>query len=725
MKPKWICTAPEVETPVFSRTVWCDGISHAEIDICGLGWFTLLVNGKQINDTLFVPAQTNYAWRDLRGFAYGLTDRMSYRAHYLTYDLTPYLQKGENRMEVILGNGWFRQKERVCEGETMYAPALVLWYELRITEADGAQKTVRSDGSERCHVYPILESNIYLGETVDTRLFDEPLTETPVTVTDFFSPLVKQTCPPDRVIRTITPTLLKREGDLRTYDAGENITGIVSLRIKGERGEQVRLEFAESMKDGKLRFETMGSDYRCKSGRPQIQGDTFILNGSEQTLAPMFVFHGFRYFTLSCATNDVLPTVQVIHTDAPVASRFDCDDEVLNWLYEAYLRSQLDNLHGCIPSDCPHRERLGYTGDGQACAEAAMLTLDAHGVYTKWLRDILDSQDRQTGHVKHTAPCMGGGGGPGGWGCAIAILPDRMYDRYADMDAVRASYDPILHWIDYMDAKSEDSIVVREEPNGWCLGDWCTPEPIAIPEAFVNTCYLIHTLQIAAKFSDLLGRGDAPALLARAEESREALALRYYDGSDYCGGIQGANAYAVWARLPHYETLPARLAEHYRALGRLDTGFLGTDILCAVLFETGYGDVAIDLLASRDEKIGFAMMMRAGATTLYEYIETDRHSRNHPMFGACVRNLFTGLLGIRNREGCAGYTDLVISPCLHSRVKRASGSVRAGEGEVSLSFSVTDERTQIEVDLPRGVKAVLRIGDREWQLKPGRQTVTL
>lgn len=726
MKGKWICTMPEVETPMFSRTVVCQAGDRATIEVCGLGWFTLLVNKRQVSDMRFVPAQTNYGYRDITGFAYHMTDRMQYRAYTLTYDLTPYLTEGENVIDVILGNGWFRQKERVCEGRTQYAPSLVLNYELHLTNADGAEQVFYSDGSETCYVYPILESNLYLGEYWDTRLFDAPLAEVPVRISDFSVSTEPQVCPPDRVIRTIMPRLLKREGKVRYYDAGENISGTVHLSISGTCGEIVRMEFAESMKNGKLRHETMGSDYCCASGRPQVQSDRFVLNGRQQELEPMFVFHGFRYFTISCDTEQIIPTVQVIHTDVSVASSFSCDNELLNWLYEAYVRSQLDNLHGCVPSDCPHRERLGYTGDGQACAEAAMLLLDAHGVYTKWFRDVLDSQDRVTGHVKHTAPFMGGGGGPGGWGCAIALLPDRMCERYGDLDAVRIGYEPILHWIAYLESKCEDHIVVSEEPGGWCLGDWCTPDPVTIPEPFVNTCFYIRTLEIAARFSAILGRTEGDALRERAENCRCALRRHYFDGNDYCGGVQGADAYAVWVRLPGWEGLPARMADHYRTLGRLDTGFLGTDILCQVLFEQGLGDIAISLLSSEDDQIGFSMMKQADATTLYEYLNTDQYSQNHPMFGACVRNLFTGLLGIQNREGTVGYTDLLLKPCLNAGVGHARGSVMIGDEWLTVEFTVKEDYRVIRVSVPNHVTAALLVNGEERQLKSGmEQTVVI
>jgi len=724
MKGVWIKTAPEVETPLFERRFSCEAGASASITLCGLGWFELRLNGRRIGQDLFTPAQTNYGPRDLSSFSYTMTDRMSYRAYTLTYDLTSELCEGENCLQVLLGNGWFRQKERVCEGYTAFGDSLLLCYEMTLEEAGGERRTLCSDGSERCFCYPITYSNIYGGEDLDTTLFDAPLTETAVMTSDFDTTLYPQACPPDRVIRTLEPRLLWRRGDTRLYDAGENLSGYVTLDVQGDRGEVAELCFAEALDETEnLCFSTSGSDCLLASGRPQIQRDRFVLNGREQRLHPTFVFHGFRYFTLTCHTEKVRPTVQVIHTDLPVTASFSCDDGVLNWLYEAYLRSQLSNFHGCVPSDCPHRERLGYTGDGQACAEAAMLTLDSLSAYEKWLEDILDSADRVSGHIKHTAPFMGGGGGPGGWGCAVAILPDRMLERSGDWKYAARSYDAILHWISYLQAHCEGDIVTSEEAGGWCLGDWCTPEPVVIPEPFVNTCYYIHTLSIAARFSRHLGKGDEGWLEEQADRCREALSKRYGDGEGYCGGCQGADAYAIWAGLAGRERTLARLIDRYAGATRLDTGFLGTDLLCGVLFDAGRGDIALRLLASRDGGVGFGRMMTEGATTLYEYLNNNRHSRNHPMFGACARHLFTGLLGIRNREGRVGYTDLVITPCLSSHVSRASGSIACGEGILSVSFD--REAGWVEVDLPRGVSATLCLPTRRLALQTGKSRIDL
>ncbi len=718
--PTWITTTPEIETPLFVRTFSAGRGMPASVRICGLGYFTLLVNGQRVSTELFTPAQTNYASRDLTDFAYHFEDHMATRAYYLTYDLTPFLKDGENRMEVILGNGWFRQKERVCEGYTVYFPSLVLTYTLQV-----GSTTYLSDGSEDCFVYPILESNLYLGEQIDLRLFEAPLAPAPTLIADFDVPLYPQSCAPDRVIRTISPRLMKREGSVAFFDAGENISGIVSLKARGKRGDEITLTFAEAMKDGTLDLHNLGGYIKCASGRMQEQRDHFILREGEQEIRPMFVFHGFRYFTVK-ADCEYHPTVEVIHTDVETTSTFSCDDAVLNWLYDAYLRSQLGNLHGAMPSDCPHRERLGYTGDGQACATAAMLCLDMKRVYPKWLDDILDSQDALTGHIKHTAPFMGGGGGPGGWCSAVALLPWQMYMRYGELAPVKTAYPAICRFVDYLLGKSEDLIIVKAEEGGWCLGDWCTPEPIAIPPAFVNTCYFARVLDIASTFATLLGhQADSARYAALARKVRERAHAHFFDGSSYCGGIQGADAYAVWASLPEAETLAQRLLDRYEKAPCLDTGFLGTDILCGVLFDLGMGDIALRLLSADHETVGFARMMREGATTIWEYLESDGKSQNHPMFGACVTHLFTGLLGIQNAPGKVGYKDLIISPCLSSHVKQASGSIATDSGDIAVSFRIGAQNTAVTVTLPEGVKALLRVGDQAIPLSAGTRTVLL
>ena len=454
--------------------------------------------------------------------------------------------------------------------------------------------------------------------------------------------LEEQTCPPDRVIRKLYPILIGEYDGRKIYDCRENIAGRVVLSCLGKKGECITVRHAEELAaDGTLDFESAG-------GSDQLQQDHYICDGRIQTLHPLFCWHGFRYFETE-GPCEVL-CAEVIHTDVAVTSSFSCSDPVLNWLYEAYIRTQLDNYHGCVPSDCPHRERLGYTGDGQLTAETAMLLLDTKELYRKWYQDILDSQGKETGHIPHTAPFLGGGGGPGGWGCAVYQVPLAWAKIYGDDSLLVQGYDAILRWFDYMDAHSEKGLVVREEEGGWCLGDWCFPaseEKEQLPEAFINTFYYLHRLQEMMQISEKMNNKLPIRFAEREKNVKNAFLDAYFDPEtgDFCEGRAAGNAYGLALGLGDERT-KKHLVEKYEALGRFDTGIFGTSMLLEQLFSIGAGDLAVRLLTNDSEAASFAHMKRNGATTLWERWD-GRESHNHPMFGACVRLLFTQILGIR------------------------------------------------------------------------------
>ena len=653
-KEHWICGGAGCEAPLFRRSFWLDRTERfqsARLEICGLGYFLFYINGKRISDQELMPAMTDYASVLGCETTYPVwEERSAHRCRYLSFDLLPYLKAGENVLAVRLGNGWYHQTERIAEGKFIFGLPK-LWFELTLTDADGRQEWIESDRQTLWHPGGLLKNNLFLGEVRDLRKEPEgwqyPGADLPgwKPAQPVHAPetlLEEQTCPPDRVIRKLYPVLIGEYDGRKIYDCRENIAGRVVLSCLGKKGECITIRHAEELAaDGTLDFESAG-------GSDQLQQDHYICDGRIQTLHPLFCWHGFRYFETegSC---EVL-CAEVIHTDVAVTSSFSCSDPVLNWLYEAYIRTQLDNYHGCIPSDCPHRERLGYTGDGQLTAETAMLLLDAKELYRKWYQDILDSQGKETGHIPHTAPFLGGGGGPGGWGCAVYQVPLAWAKIYGDDSLLVQGYDAILRWFDYMDAHSEKGLVVREEEGGWCLGDWCFPaseEKEQLPEAFINTFYYLHGLQEMMQISEKMNNKLPIRFAEREKNVKNAFLDAYFDPEtgDFCEGRAAGNAYGLALGLGDERT-KKHLVEKYEALGRFDTGIFGTSMLLEQLFSIGAGDLAVRLLTNDSEAASFAHMKRNGATTLWERWD-GRESHNHPMFGACVRLLFTQILGIR------------------------------------------------------------------------------
>ena len=653
-KEHWICGGAGCEAPLFRRSFWMDKTERfqsARLEICGLGYFLFYINGKRISDQELMPAMTDYASVLGCETTYPVwEERSAHRCRYLSFDLLPYLKAGENVLAVRLGNGWYHQTERIAEGKFIFGLPK-LWFELTLTDADGRQEWIESDRQTLWHPGGLLKNNLFLGEVRDLRKEPEgwqyPGAELsgwkpaqPVHAPETL--LEEQTCPPDRVIRKLYPILIGEYDGRKIYDCRENIAGRVVLSCLGKKGECITVRHAEELAaDGTLDFESAG-------GSDQLQQDHYICDGRIQTLHPLFCWHGFRYFETE-GPCEVL-CAEVIHTDVAVTSSFSCSDPVLNWLYETYIRTQLDNYHGCIPSDCPHRERLGYTGDGQLTAETAMLLLDAKELYRKWYQDILDSQGAETGHIPHTAPFLGGGGGPGGWGCAVYQVPLAWAKIYGDDSLLVQGYDAILRWFDYMDAHSEKGLVVREEEGGWCLGDWCFPvseEKEQLPEAFINTFYYLHGLQEMMQISKKMNNKLPIRFAEREKNVKNAFLDAYFDPKtgDFCEGRAAGNAYGLALGLGDERT-KKHLVEKYEALGRFDTGIFGTSMLLEQLFSIGAGDLAVRLLTNDSEAASFAHMKRNGATTLWERWD-GRESHNHPMFGACVRLLFTQILGIR------------------------------------------------------------------------------
>lgn len=713
---KWITCDPTVETPIFEKKIILETIPQkSEIDISALGYFTLIINGKKVSDELFTPAQTDYAYRTDLEKQYNIKFNVTHRVLYLTYNIANYLQVGENTISIILGNGYWRQKEIYTEGTYPYSDKLLLSFDLRLDN-----KIISTDGSEKAYIYPILRSNMFYGEVIDMRMFYEPLKEVAVSLADFVPEnLTKQTCPAERVIKRITPVKI---GD-NLYDCGENITGWLYLKVKGNSGDTVVAEFAEEVKNNTLDHSTYSPPWRKSvHGEPQKQYDVFLLSGKTDELRPMFVYHGFRYFTLTVPDSvEILDfAVEVVHNDLKVTTEFECDNKVLNWIYRAFIRTQLNNSHGSIPSDCPTRERLGYTGDGQVCTPAVTRIFDAGSFYKKWLQDIYDCQDTVTGRVQNTAPFMGGGGGHGGWGSAIVFVPYYCYKAYGDKSFLTESYGKMKHWLSYMLSNCENGVLSNIEGGLWNLGDWAATsdkgaEEMDIPVGFVNNCSLIKQLTYMAEISELLGEGDKEYLLGLANEFRVSTHREYFRNGHYCNEVQGAEAFAIWAKLPEYQSLYKSLVKRYRKLNRFDTGFIGTYVLIEVLSESEYRNDAINLLTSNYPDYSFGSMMARNQTTLNEYF-CDLRSHDHPMFGSVSVYLFRNLLGICDTSCTDG--KVIFNPCLNSVVKSASGSITTPFGKAEINFKVGDS-TIVEITIPKGLTAEFVNDNKCYKLSAG------
>ena len=706
---RWLIAPDSPDAALFRKTFTIRSVRNAVITICGLGYFRLTVNGRRVGTDEFVPPVSDYHARCDMALSYPLNDRQSHRIYVMRYDLSDYLRAGENVLGVAVGGGFYHQTQRLAEGNMSYGDVKLCF------RLETAEDTILSDADVLCSGGCYRSVNLFHGEVRDYTGFERDWNmpgaklngwRNAVCVVPPQSSYYIADCPTDRIAERLYPELVKDHGDYSVYRVSRNITGYPVVTCAAA-GETVELECAENIfDDGTLNSRSVGFG-------TQRQRATFITDGSTE-YHPDFTWFGFRYFSL---TNNARPVeVRVIHADVPVTSAFRCSDDLLNWYRDAFINTQQCNMHGSIPSDCPHRERLGYTGDGQLTCDAVMTQFDAASFYRKWIADILDCQDIETGHVQHTAPFSGGGGGPAGWGGAIIVVPYTYFRHTGDMALLRNVYPRMQKFVQYMESRCEDGLIIREEKDGWCLGEWCTPDKVEIPEPFVNTTLFISQLRQLIYCAEALGE-DASAYEALISTHSEAVRRAYETDGVFCGGIQGADAFALDCGLGDARTLD-HLVRQYTALGEFDTGIFGTPALLRVLFENGHADTAYALLANRGEG-SFDAMRRADATTLWENWNGEA-SHNHPMFGAGTVCLFRYLLGIRQSERANGMRDFVISPVFPKGLDHAAGQITTPCGSIGVQWKRESDGIRLTVELCADVAAKLEIGDKTQALSAGQ-----
>lgn len=713
---KWLCPKDYAGNNFFvlKGRFSINNPQKATLRVLGLGFFHCYINGVRVSDDWYLPLSSDYEPRK----DYPVDEIISgHRIYVPEYDVTDMLKDGENVIAIHFGGGWYTFGNRQKFGD-----AKAIW---RIF-GNGAEGDFDIVSSENDKIRPSFvkdydfteyELHDYTCTDVD-RLFsdsDDGTWENAVSAPALDTEYLFTDCPPDRVAEILDVTKIKVCTDCTIYDCGKNISGFPVIRINGNASEKIKVVCSEELdSDGNL-------DERFTQG----QRIEFICDGKQRTVHHLFTWFAFRYFAVY--GNAEPECVSVIHTDAKRNSSFNSDNELLNWIHDTYINTQLTNMHAGIPSDCPHLERRGYTGDGQVACHAAMTTLDAESFYRKWIEDIRDCQDVVSGHIQYTAPYLHSGGGPGGWGCAIVEVPYRFYLHYGDKSVLEDCWPNMLRYFDYLESHSESNLVVTDKEGEWCLGDWCTPVSIVLPAPFVNNYFYIKSLTRCIEIAKIIGKeSHIPDFEKRIKERKDAIMFAYFNKWDgnFLGGQQGANAFAVDIGLGDERTYKNTVANYKKNTG-YDTGIFGTDILTRILFENGDGQLATDLLLSESVH-SFAEWKKRGATTFWEYWPeslVDR-SHNHPMFGAVTAYLYDYLLGIRAKDGCAGYSQITVSPVIVDSVNRIEGHRNLKSGRVSVAYEKRDGKIDFVITIPENLPAEFVFGSEAITLHAGENRIT-
>ena len=567
-----------------------EGIRKVSLNILGLGFFKCYINGVCINPDTFLPLSS-----DFEASCDPVDEVLNgHRVYVPQFDITPYVHDGDNVITVQYGGGWYTHRERV------YGLPKVIYRVVTETENGEVDFVSNEDcriapGYVTAYCFVRYEEQDFSGETeFFAPDFDDSTWQNAVCVESLETEYCETDCPADKLMAELP---VKNVGGA-IYDCGENTTGYPVLKLMAEKGEKVEVFFSEEL------LPNGSIDHSHAHG----QRYSVTSDGAERLVQPEFTWYGFRYFEVVGKAEPLC--VKVIHADVPVSSTFSCDNETLNWMYKTFLHTMHCNMHTGHPSDCPHIERRGYTGDGQLTCHAVLTTLDARAFYEKWMQDIGDCQDVLSGHIQYTAPYIRSGGGPGGWGSAIVEVPYQLYKHYGDKAVLEKYYEQMRRYIDYLEEHSAFGVVVSDKAGEWCLGDWCGPnilypdknlnlhnQQMLIPAAMVNTYFMVKSLQKMADIAKIIGREeDIPEYEEKAELRKAATQAAFFNTFDgnFVMNAQGANAYAVDLGLGSDETYK-NLVNYYKQLGFFDTGIFATDILIRVLFERGDSDLAVDL----------------------------------------------------------------------------------------------------------------------------------
>lgn len=677
-------------------------VKKARVYVCGLGYYELYINGKKVGDHVLSPNHTNYDRRQSTDFGEKRTGNMSSRVLYETYDVTSCLRKGENIAAICLGNGWYFQNDREEDKPYSYdKPRFIAQFELEFM--DGSRELILSDDSWKTSLGPILHNGLYNGEIYDARLEKEGWNNIDFGDDDWNKAkivrppkgnLVAQMSPPDRIIKTIDPVSFSNpEKGLYRYDLGQMISGWARLKVKGPRGTKITFKF----------IEELGPGYG--------QTDMYILKGGVTEIwEPRFTWHAFRYIDVSSTIPLTIDNIVgvVVNTDVDSAGTLLCSNNLFNKIIKNYQWTQLGNMHGGIPSDCPHRERRGYTGDGQIVAQAAIYNFNMASFYSKWLNDIKDAQNAITGYVPNTVPYQSGGGGTA-WGSAYVIIPWYMYLYYSDISILEQHYPGMKKWIDWLESQTGTDGIIDEEN----LGEWVPPEPTEIPPSLVSTAYYYHNLKLMSAIAEVLNKSsDSAYYMNHAKKTKKAFNKKYFskERMSYSIGRQGANVFALgFGLVPEnlimkvfkslVRNIESNTDEHF------DTGMMGTPLVLDVLTRYGRMDLAYSLMNQHDYP-GFGYAINQGATTIWETWRGDA-SHSHPMFGSVCQWFYQGLAGINPDPENPGFRNIIIKPQPVRNLEYVTATHTSVYGNIESGWQWKGNNLFLDISIPANSTATV------------------
>ncbi|WP_161934850.1 alpha-L-rhamnosidase [Frankia sp. R43] len=707
-------------------------IRSARLYATALGVYRLTLNGLRPDDRELAPEFSVYRRR----------------LYYQTYDVTAQLREGANTLSMYVGDGWyFCPVTRPLSYELRELPAVL--FQLELEYENNLTETVFSDGSEICRTGPVRSSDLYWGERFDARAsFDDPR---PVKIVDLgYGNLVAQPIDPVRPVALVPAvvTYTSPEGDL-IVDFGQIVAGRSRVKIDAPPGTEITLEH----------FEVTTADGGYFNSMIAGQKDVYVSDGARREYEPLFTFHGFRYIRVSglpSVSKDDFTAV-VLTTPKECTGTFESSDPRLNRLHENILWSQRNNMMS-IPTDCPTREKAGFTGDIQIYVPAAFVNEDMTSFLSAWLRN-LSAEQRADGVVPMTVPFtnlyerlslrtseqFGGEGvtGIAGWSDAAVIVPWEMYRATGNTLVLREAFSSMKSWCDSIIATARN----RRGPGGlpeeldrylwntgFHFGEWLIPsrkqeegdfEVTRESSAYVAPFFGYRSVRLLADVADVLGRvDDRDFYAAQAARMKDAIQQVFMTGDELPTELMGGYVLAF-----AFDLVPADRRDPYAAKlvqlieengGLLDTGFLTTPYLLDVLVEIGRADLAVELLWETRQP-SWLYQVDMGATAIWESWDAMSldgtpaiSSFDHYAFGCVDDWICREVAGIQ--ATIAGYKHTVIAPRTDTRLTSCARTLLTEFGELAVRW--TGDR--LEITVPCNTTATVLWNGQRHEIGSGR-----
>ncbi|GFP74526.1 family 78 glycoside hydrolase catalytic domain [Clostridium fungisolvens] len=715
-----------------------DEIKEAFLYIVGLGYYNVYLNGIKVG-----KSELNTDWT-----------KYSKGVYYDVYEVSKFLNNGDNVISVELGNGWYNPAPLKLFGKYNLRDVLdigetKLIADLKINTQADEKVNISTDESWEVSKGPYLFNNIYLGERFDARLANETWKglnaldvkwENAVLTTSPGGKLMASFIEKSEKAKIVQPkniSINKKHNVL--IDFGETVQGFIDINFIGEAGQEVQLIYGENLNsDGTVNvISTLAGfvgkffgDFQIPGGpgAPEIadQRDLCILNDGKTHYVNKFTYHSFRYVEVKGITIENITDIKAVyvHTKLEEAGSFKCSNELLNRLYEVARNTKLNNIHSLF-EDCA-RERFGYGGDVVCLSASQMFMFDTENLYEKVIRDFR-YDIRENGGVTETAPYMGiksngtgDGAGPLGWQLVYSYIIKKMYQYYGNTKIIESEYKYVKNQVDYLIGLGLEYL------SKCCLGDWGSTDAVEVdnrkvaPAAgFTASCFYYYHIYLLCEFAKIIGNeDDYEEYRTKAEEvKRSIISLYKNEDGTYADDSQTSYAFALYFNL---DGEPQKLAKKFADKIKnnnyyITCGIFGMFMTYEVLNKYSYQDVVYKWISKRGENTFYSMLKREQSTLSEYFVYGEPGSDNHAMYSSYIQWFYQGLAGINIAEESYGANKIFIKPYFEEEIDFVHCKYKSIKGDIVSNWMKDNDEILWHIEIPSNLSSCLLILDKKYK----------